>query len=425
MEKQKVVFKTFGCKVNQYETEAIREEFLRGPYEEIDGKADVYVINSCTVTSDADKSCRALIRACRRENPDAKIVVTGCYAQRDEQELRKIDGVTHVVKHHDKARLRDILEGREAARPFASPSYLPLRISGFRGHTRAFVKVQDGCDYRCSFCKVWVVRGKSVSRPPGDIVEEVRRLAARGFKEIVLTGVSIGLYGKEFPYPFGLLDLIPLLEEIPEIERIRLSSIDPIDVTERFTESLLRFGKCCRQLHLSLQSGSDPVLRRMNRNYTVDHYRAIIDRLRKEVPDFSVTTDIIIGFPGETEGEFQETVDFVREILPTRIHLFPYSARKGTIAYRFQDPVPPSVIRSRTRRLKALALDCSFRYRQPLLGQTVSILLEETEQDGMLCGYTDRYVKVECNAAAAFIGELILVRIERIEGERTFGRFVG
>ena len=448
MEKQKVVFKTFGCKVNQYETQAIREGFLGGPYEEVEGppqtvagpprsvaeKADIYVINSCTVTADADRECRALIRACRRENPDAKIVVTGCYAQKDGSELLRVGGVTHLIRHQDKARIREIVEGRGLPRPRAALTYVPLRISDFKDHTRAFVKVQDGCDYRCSFCKVWVVRGRSVSRLPEEIVAEVRRLAARGFKEIVLTGVSIGLYGKDFLHPFDLIDLVFALEEVPEIERIRLSSIDPIDVTAPFIEKLLSSRKCCRQLHLSLQSGSDSLLRRMNRNYTTDHYRAIVGRFREKIPDFSITTDVIVGFPGETETQFEETLAFIREILPTRVHIFPYSARKGTIAYRFsaiggsasggQDPVPPSVIRARSRCLKSVALESSLDYRRSLLGQTVSILLEEAGPEGELSGYTDRYVKVECNADAAFIGELIPVRIEQIEAERTFGRVV-
>ncbi len=424
MGRKTVVFKTFGCKVNQYETQAIREDFLHGQYEEVEGNADVYVINSCTVTADADRDCRALIRSCHRENPNAKIVVTGCYAKKDAPEILALEGVTHLIQQHDKARIREILEGKEEPRPSATPSYLPLQISDFKDHTRAFVKVQDGCDYRCSFCKVWVVRGRSVSRAPGDMIEEAGRLAAKGFKEIVLTGVSIGLYGKDLATPIDLLDLVFGLETVPGLERIRLSSIDPIDVTEPLIEKLLRSRKCCRQLHLSLQSGSDEILRRMNRNYTTSHYRSIVRRLRETAPDFSITTDVIVGFPGETEAQFQESLDFILEILPTRIHIFPYSARKGTIAYRFQNTLPSSVIRARARRLKALALDCSLRYRQPFLDQTVSVLLEGVEREGILSGYTDRYVKVECPAGSERIGQLIPVRIERLEGERTFGHLV-
>ena len=423
MEKQKIAFKTFGCKVNQYETQAIRETFLRGPYKEVERKADIYVINSCTVTSDADRDCRALIRACQRENPDAKIVVTGCYAQKDEGELLKVGGITHILKHPDKSRIRGILEGTERSQPAAS-GYVPLQISDFRDHTRAFVKVQDGCDYRCSFCKVWVVRGRSVSRKSDDIVEEVRRLSARGFREIVLTGVSIGLYGKEFDPAFDLLDLVFLLEEIPGIERIRLSSIDPIDVTEPLIEKLLRSKKGCRQLHLSLQSGSDDILRRMNRNYTTAHYRAIVRRLREAVSDFSITTDVIVGFPGETEACFEETLNFIREILPVRVHTFPYSARKGTIAYRFNDSVLSSVIRSRARRLREEAQNSSWIYRKSLLGQTVCVLLEETAEVGILAGYTDRYVRIECPADAQRRGELVSVAIDRVALDVTSGRIV-
>ena len=424
MERPKVSFITLGCKVNQYETQAIRERFLQGDYKETEGKADIYLINSCTVTAEADRECRLLIRSCHRANPHAKIIVTGCYAQRDDQEIWKMEGVTHVIKNHDKARIRDILGGREVQRPSAPAFYVPLSISDFKDHTRAFIKVQDGCDYRCAFCKVWTVRGRSVSRAPQEILEEARRLAEKGFKEVVLTGVSIGLYGKDLSQRVDLLDLVFMLEVIPQIERIRLSSIDPLDVTEILIEKLLRSEKCCRQLHLSLQSGSDEILRRMNRNYTTSQYCAIVERLREKVPDFSITTDVIVGFPGEEESHFQESLDFIRDITPTRIHAFPYSARKGTLAHRFQGAVDPSVIRERARRLKAAALECSLRYRKPLLGQIVTVLFERPEEEVILSGYTDRYVKVDCPAPLERWGKVVPVRIERLEGEKTFGKLV-
>ena len=252
---KKICFKTFGCKVNQYETQGIREDFLREGYCEVEQEADVYIVNTCTVTAEADCNARAVIRACRKENPDARIIVTGCYAEKDEQEILALGGVTHLVKQHDKSRIREILEGGETT-PLGKPRYLPLAISDFKDHTRAFVKVQDGCDYRCAFCKVWMVRGKSVSRSLSEVVKEADRLARRGFREIVLTGVSLGLYGRDFQEPLDILDVVKALEPVEDLERIRLSSIDPIDVQGSFIEKLFLTRKCCRQLHLSLQSGT-------------------------------------------------------------------------------------------------------------------------------------------------------------------------
>lgn len=409
--------------MNQYETQGIREDFLKAGYREVEEGADIYIINTCTVTSEADREARSLIRACRKENPRAKIVVTGCYAQKDEKEILAIEGVTHLVKQHEKSRIRQILKEEAvpgtASLPYVSgtqgqPRFLPLHISGFKDHTRAFVKVQDGCGYRCSFCKVWIVRGRSVSRSPLEIVEEVRRLAARGFREIVLTGVSLGLYGRDFEENVHLLDVVSDLEKIEALGRVRLSSIDPIDIDDSFIERLFQTEKCCRHLHLSLQSGDDRVLARMQRNYTSAHYRSIVQKLRERDPDFSITTDIIVGFPGETEEEFENTLHLVQELRLTRVHLFPYSHRRGTVAYRLKELVSQEMIRSRMKRLKKVTEDSSFQYRFPFLGKEVEVLAENSEREGMLAGYTEHYVRVLFKGGKEHLGKMVPVRIREV-----------
>jgi len=418
-----ICLKTFGCKVNQYETQGIREDLLKGGYQEVERKADIYIINTCTVTADADREARALIRACRRENPNARIVVTGCYAQKDEKEIFALGGVTHVVKQHDKSRIREILEGGSVSEP-GRPRYLPLQISDFKDHTRAFVKVQDGCDYRCAFCKVWIVRGKSVSRGPSEIAEEVKRLCSRGFREIVLTGVSLGLYGRDFKEGGDILDVIAKLEDIEGLARIRLSSIDPIDVGEVFIEKLLLTRKCCKHLHLSLQSGDDEVLSRMQRNYTSAYYRSLVQQLRKKFPDFSITTDIIVGFPGETEEQFENTLRIVHELNFTRVHLFPYSHRKGTVAYPLKELVPSPVIRSRMKRLEKVTREASFRYRQPLCGKEVMVLAETSEEEGLVSGYTEQYVRVLFRGERRDVGAILPVHIQEVTPYHTVGSVI-
>ena len=420
---KKICFKTFGCKVNQYETQGIREDFLMEGYCEVEKEADVYVVNTCTVTAEADCNARAVIRACRKENPNARIIVTGCYAEKDGQEILALGGVTRVVKQHDKSRIREILEGAEAT-PLGKSRYLPLAISDFKDHTRAFVKVQDGCDYRCAFCKVWVVRGRSVSRPLSEIVEEAERLTHRGFREIVLTGVSLGLYGRDFEKPADILDVVKALEPVEGLERIRLSSIDPIDVQGLFIEKLFFTRKCCRQLHLSLQSGDDEVLSKMQRNYTSGHYRSVVQKLREKDPDFSITTDVIVGFPGETDEQFGNTLRLVSELNLTRVHIFPYSHRRGTVAYRFQELVSPQSIRSRIKQLEKISREASFRYRKPLLGKEATVLAESSEEEGLLSGYTEHYVRVFFRGGKNEMGKILPVRIQEVTPHRTMGSVI-
>jgi len=326
---KKVCFKTFGCKTNQYDTQIMREKFLRSGYVETSewNDADLFVVNTCTVTGEADRKARSLIRRLHRENPHAKITVTGCYATGNPDEIREIPGVDCVVSNEEKSNIVDRVnldvfgkfcgEGVRAS----DTAYEDLPISYFADRTRAFIKVQDGCNHSCTYCKVVLVRGPLRSRPIQIIVQEAQTLSERGYQEIVLTGIQLGSYGDEWG---GKVDLVTLLENlvsIPDIKRIRMSSIDPSDITKRLIECMKEQVKICRHLHLPLQSGDNSVLKRMKRAYRREHFLRILRWLREELPDFSLTTDVMVGFPGETEDCFQNTMDVLSEVKPLKAPL--------------------------------------------------------------------------------------------------------
>ncbi|MBM4050989.1 MAG: tRNA (N(6)-L-threonylcarbamoyladenosine(37)-C(2))-methylthiotransferase MtaB, partial [Planctomycetes bacterium] len=360
------IFITLGCKVNQYETQALREALRgRGYVEAAPGqRADVCVINTCTVTQTSDDKCRQAIRRAIREHPGATVVVTGCYAEAEPEALRRIEGVAVVVPQHDKGRLADIVEGlpqrsrRQTTQhegheaheekhedhevgPSALMSLPVLRglrvsgelsISGFEGHTRAFLKIQDGCDARCSYCIVPLVRGPVRSRPLEAIQREAERLAANGYREIVLTGIHLGAYGRDTGGRPGLCDVIEGLLDVPGLERIRLSSIEVNEFTDRLLALAVGSSKLCPHFHFPLQSGDDEILRAMNRTYTAAEYLSVLDRARARIERPSFTTDVMVGFPGEGERHFQNTLDVCRRAGFSRMHIFPFSPRPGTPA---------------------------------------------------------------------------------------------
>lgn len=403
-----ISLKTLGCKVNQYETQAIREQFLQAGYKEIqNGPADIYVINTCTVTAAADSRSRQLIRACHRLNPEATIVVTGCYCENDRAEIEAIEGINFIIGNDQKS---EILNG--------------LSISDFFGHTRAFQKVQDGCNRCCSYCKVRIVRGRSRSRGLDHILEEARRLAEAGFKEIVLCGIQLGSYGVGLENGVNLLDVIEGLEAVDGIKRIRLSSIEPMDISEGLIRKMAGRGKLCRHLHIPLQSGDDEILARMNRGYRTRDFKELIVKIRGSVREVSITTDVMVGFPGEKEDSFDRTLEMIRAIMPSRIHIFPYSRREGTKAADFKGSVSPGEIKARVARLKQIALSASFTYRKQFLGRKVDILVE-TKRDSrskLLCGYTDTYIKVLIEGSEELMNQIIPVELTEVERDYTLGR---
>ena len=385
---------------------------------------DMVVINSCTVTEAADKECVSTIRSLHKANPSAQIVVTGCLVQRDAGVLRQLPGVRLLAGSNQKHRIAELVATLDpwALEPQVELEldqvYAPLSISSFEGRAKAFVKVQDGCDRSCAFCTIPLVRGRSRSRPLADILEEVRRLLGSGFQEVTLTGVALGLWGKEWDSPQSLSELVEAVDRLPGRFRIRLSSLDPRDLDERLIQTLGSSQKVAHHLHLSLQSGCDPILARMNRGYSSASYRARVDAVRGHWPDLGLTTDVIVGFPGETQGHFEQTVDFCRQMECAKIHVFPYSPRRRTSATFFREPVAPVVVRERARVLRQAADEISAQFRQRFIGTEQEVLVENLE-----AGSTSQFIKVALSASPGQVGALLPLRIQKFTPQGLFGTF--
>ncbi|MBU4457963.1 MAG: tRNA (N(6)-L-threonylcarbamoyladenosine(37)-C(2))-methylthiotransferase MtaB [Candidatus Omnitrophica bacterium] len=413
--------KTLGCKVNQYEAQVIRENFIRQGYvesEDLD-KADICVVNTCTVTSTSDsKSFRLVHNALKK---DKCVVVTGCLVEDKDLDLSRLRGVGYIVRNRDKHRIPEIIEpsaippkalgfAERRARPrqLLLAGSLSAKISGLKGHTRVFVKIQDGCNNRCSYCKVRVVRGRSRSRPFKEIISECKDLIKSGTKEIVLTGICLGAYGRDVSKDMDLSKLVAELCKIQGQWRLRLSSIEPKDVTTDLIAQLKKQKKLCRHLHIPFQSGDDYILKRMRRPYKRQDYLDIVHRLKQVDPDIAISTDIMVGFPGETEERFQNTVDFINVVMPMRVHIFPFSKRKGTPAYDYKDDIDILVKRDRENRLTAVTKELTQEFVNKFIGKDVEVLVESKKtKDGHLQGYTDRYIKVYIEGPDTLIGKLI------------------
>ncbi len=361
--------------------------------------ADFYLINTCSVTAVADQKSRGLIRRSINENPQAKVIVTGCLVKKESPELAQIKGVSLVI----------------------SKSFFSEGISDFCSHTRAFLKIQDGCDNFCSYCKVPYVRGRSRSKPLKDLAGEAERLAKKGFQEIVLTGICLGAYGRDLHPKTDLVRAIEALEHIDEILRIRLSSLEAGDVSSALIDKMAGSNKLCRHLHIPIQSGDDEILKKMRRKYSRKYYLNLIKKIKNKIPGAAITTDCLIGFPGEEKRHFRNTLDLVKRILPLRVHIFPYSARKGTVAY--SDPALHSLsateIKNRIEELKNAAAFCSKNYKKRFLGKTMPVLFEarSKREKGYWEGYTDNYIKVLFKARGNLKNRLIRVRLKNIVGD--------
>lgn len=407
----KAAFYTLGCKVNQYETETIREQFRQAGYETVseDEPADVYVVNTCTVTNLADRKSRQYIRKAHRMNPDAVIAVTGCYAQMDQEKVASIEGVSIVTGTDGKSKVFDEVEKYISERADVSrvdtliKPYEELNkyeelgvITGMEGRTRAFIKIQEGCDRFCSYCIIPFARGKVRSRDKDEIVKEVRGLIEKGYKEIVLTGINTALYGTDLGYG-GIAPLIEALDELPGDFRIRLSSLEPTVVDADYAAGLLKYEKLCHHLHLSAQSGSDKILKTMNRHYTRDDYLDIVRKLRKIDPYYGVSADIIVGFPGETEDDLQGSIDLAKEAELVKTHVFKYSPRKGTKAASMPEQVDEQVKTASSRKMIAAGENAALDFMNKCRGIRKRVLFEQ-EEHGMITGYTDNYIKVYVKA---------------------------
>lgn len=405
---RKAAFHNLGCKVNSYETEAMQQLLEDAGYEIVPFRegADVYIINTCSVTNVADRKSRQMLHRAKKMNPSAAVVAVGCYVQAAGAELKKDEAVDLIVGNNQKKDLVEILDDYFADHENSgeildighSQEYEELHIRRIADHTRAFIKVQDGCNQFCSYCIIPYTRGRVRSRRPEDIEHEVRGIAEAGYKEIVLTGIHLSSYGVDFKdeQKENLLTLIKRLDQIPGIERLRLGSLEPRIVTREFAKELASLRTICPHFHLSLQSGCDATLKRMNRRYNAAEYQACCEILREEFDNPAITTDVIVGFPGETEEEFAETERFLKAIHFYEMHIFKYSRRAGTRAADMPDQVPEGTKSVRSDILLALEKQQSLEYRGRFLGTEEEILLEEPiEIDGTkyMMGHTRQYVK--------------------------------
>lgn len=407
---RKAALHNLGCKVNSYETEAMQQLLEDAGYEIVpfSAAADVYIINTCSVTNIADRKSRQMLHRAKKQNPDGVVVAVGCYVQAAAEELKQDAAVDIIIGNNKKTELVPILESylseREAAEDHViaiaeTHDYENLSISRIADHTRAFIKVQDGCNQFCSYCIIPYTRGRVRSRKPEDVVREVEALVEKGYQEIVLTGIHLSSYGIDFTEEEteNLLGLIRRLHPIPGLRRIRLGSLEPRIVTEEFAEALASMEKICPHFHLSLQSGCDATLKRMNRHYTTAEFEERCQILRHAFGNPAITTDVIVGFPGETEEEFAQTKEFLTRIHFYEMHIFKYSVRAGTRAATMPDQVPEPLKAVRSEELLALEREMSRQYRESLLGQTKDVLLEEKLTFGgkdYMVGHTKEYVKV-------------------------------
>jgi threonylcarbamoyladenosine tRNA methylthiotransferase MtaB len=429
-----VAFQTLGCKVNQTETAALQALFAKAGYQTVayGTCADVYVINTCTVTQLSDRKSRQLIRRARRISPDGLIVVTGCLAQVAPEEVLQLPEVDLVVGTHARERLPElILDAEKGRQNFVVPLHQKSRFEKLPAaqdseRTRAFLKVQEGCRQYCSYCIVPYARGPLCSLPLTEAVTEAERLAVEGYKELVLTGVHLGSYGLDFPEGKALLgDLLKELAAIEGIMRIRLSSIEPTDITPHLVETLLSCRKICRQLHIPLQSGDDEILRRMNRRYDASEFLYLARWLRAAIPGLTLTTDVMAGFPGETEEKFAHTLELIRLCGFSRLHIFKYSPRRGTPAAGFPEQIPPAVKEERSKRLRELALELATCFQESFIGKTVEVLFEEEAGRGRLAGLTEHYLRVTAKATMAWCGKPATVRVLGRHRDGLYGEITG
>ncbi|WP_195937815.1 tRNA (N(6)-L-threonylcarbamoyladenosine(37)-C(2))-methylthiotransferase MtaB [Romboutsia sp. 1001713B170131_170501_G6] len=432
---KKVAFYTLGCKVNQYETEAMLEMFKKDGYVQVESEdyADVYVINTCTVTHMSDRKSRQYIRRMKKKNPDAIIAVVGCYSQVSPEEILEIEEVNLVMGTNERRQIVEEIKKLDASQKASTVddimkvrAFEEIEINQTNGKTRAFMKIQDGCDRFCSYCIIPYARGGKVrSRDLESIVNEANKLADKGYKEIVLTGIHVASYGKDVKDAnMNLLTVIKAIDKIENIERIRLSSVEPVLFTEEFVEEVSKMEKVCPHYHLSLQSGCDETLKRMNRRYTTKEYKEIVDRLRAHIPDVAITTDVIVGFPGETNEEFSITNRFLEEIELSQMHVFKYSPRKGTPAAAMKNQIDPQMKQLRSDKLIALGHTNFKKFASKYEGKEVEVLFEHRMKDNKFEGLTTNYIRVIVDSEKDIQGQILKVKITKINDEFVEGILV-
>lgn len=431
-ENKTVSFLTLGCKVNQYDSDAMRTIFLQQGYKAVkeEEEADVYVINTCSVTSIGDRKSRQMVRKIRRKHPQAVIAVAGCYAQIAPEIFEAMGDIDVIVGAQDRSKIVEYVEQAQKKEKTINAVKDIMSVTEFENlyvdaegetKTRAFIKVQEGCDNYCTFCIIPFARGKLKSRKQKDAVEEIRRLVAKGYREIVLTGIHLGNYGRDLHDGTSLATLVEELLRIPNLLRIRMGSIESVELSDDLINLIKDEPRVCRHLHLPIQSGSDAVLRRMNRHYRLPEYKKLISELREKIPGLALTTDLIVGFPGETEENFMETLETLRELRFSAIHVFPYSQRTGTPAAVFPNQVPGDIKKDRVHRVQELEKEISKEYRKTFLQKTVHVLIEE-EKNGYFEGLSDEYIRVSITDKNVEKGRLYSVYVENLTEDGLIGR---
>jgi threonylcarbamoyladenosine tRNA methylthiotransferase MtaB len=416
---QRIAITTLGCKTNQFESAAMAETLARDgfqvvPFEEA---ADIYVINTCTVTARTDAESRRLIRRARKGRPGAKIVVTGCYAQLAFEQLREMPGVSLVLGNSEKKGIAELVRGiGDEQRVLVSDISLERKAEGitlesFSEHTRAFLQVQNGCDSFCSYCIVPYARGSSRSVPKSEALDGIRAFAGKGFREVVLTGIHLGGYGLDLTPPSSLTDLLAAVENDRLVPRLRLGSVEPTEISTPLVTMLSASQIICPHLHVPLQSGHDQVLARMNRRYTTARFREVINDLKDAIPDICIGCDVIAGFPGETEGEFAETCRFIESLPIAYLHVFPFSSRPGTKAATMPGHLPGGVVRRRAELLRRLSARKKAAYWQRFIGSELQVLVQESTGDGMVKGLSRNYISVIFPGSESLINSEIAVSI--------------
>ncbi len=432
----RVAFTTLGCKLNQFETAAMQEQFKGEdfrvvPFEE---EADVYVINTCTVTGKSDYRSRQAIRRAIKKNGDARVIATGCYSQVEPEAVASLEGVDLVLGNSEKLRIKDYLSGlNKGAAPTisvgdmdSSKEFHSISINEFPGYTRAFIKVQDGCDFQCAYCLISTARGPNRSETPRNVLQQAERLAAAGYRELVLTGVHLGTYGTDLEEKTNLAGLLRMLEEVEGIEKIRLSSVEPREITDELIEVIAGSEKICNHLHIPMQSGDDWILRQMKRNYDSAYYQSLVQKLASRIPRMGIGADVMVGFPGETEERFRNTYSLIESLPLTYLHVFNFSPRKGTVAADFPHQVDGETKNERSEKLRISGVDKSRRFRERHRDREATVLVESTrdKETGVLKGLTDNYIQVLMEGGDELANQVVRVKLTGLKNKGMHGDII-
>ena len=424
----KFTITTLGCKVNQSESAAIAERLEKSGWNAVAKKkpSDLCIINTCTVTQKASMQSRQAVRQAIRSNPNARIMVTGCYAQTEPEEIKKIDGVDLIIGHTDKHNIPDMVLSpgqNDLNHPVLiqgavqnTKDFVPAPVSTFGGRTRPFLKIQDGCNAFCTYCIVPYARGRSRSMPPDSVLKNIKQLERYGYREVVLSGVHLGGYGLDLSPQVNLFDLLNLIHQANLIDRVRLSSIEPHELTDDIIQLVAESGRFCRHFHIPLQSGDDQILQNMQRPYSCSYFKDLIYKIHKLIPDAAIGVDILMGFPGETQTAFENTCDLIKELPVSYLHVFPFSSRKRTPASNFPDKVPAKVIQSRCRQMRDLGYTKKEQFYKKHIGRTVEVLIESKRDNrsGFLKGISSNYLRVLIDGDDVIKNAIVRAKIERL-----------